>query len=136
MTVFADASALVKRYVHEPGSVEVDAVGPVVASALSLVEVPSALWRKQREGAMEVDDAAVLTDQFLTDVHDPARIVGLVALHDEVLASATGLVARHGLRSGDAIQLACALAGPDLPLLAYDDRLRDAAAREGLRLLP
>jgi hypothetical protein len=59
------------------------------------------------------------------------------ALRDE----ARRLLHRHTLRAADALQLASALVAADgdpagLPFVCLDDRLRDAARREGFPLLP
>lgn len=48
VTVFADSSALVKRYADEPGSDALRALLLLVVSAPAKVEVPAALWRKAR----------------------------------------------------------------------------------------
>ena len=56
MTVFADTSAVVKRYAEESGSEQVRGQGTVVVSALARVEVVAALWRKHRMGELTVED--------------------------------------------------------------------------------
>lgn len=137
MSVFADTSALVKRYVHEPGSSPIAELhAPLVLSELSTVEVPSALWQKHRAGELDPENAAVLVDEFLADANDDQLGWALVHLTPRLLGEAIRLLARHPLRSGDAIQLACAVAADSSTLLAFDRRLREAGAREGLRLLP
>src|SRR5665811_960473 len=65
----------------------------------------------------------------------PAKVSGLEFDH------AASLVATHGLRAYDAVQLACALKmvaidGECDTLAAFDKELRQAAAREGFMLLP
>lgn len=137
MTLFADASAVVKRYADEEGSTAVRSRGDLVISELTLVEVPAALWRKHRAGELAAEDAAVLVQTFRWDV---AQDWAVVRLAPGVLADAALLVARHPLRTGDAIQLAGALAawrvGACDALLAFDRRLRDAAVREGVPVSP
>ena len=69
MTVFADSSAIVKRYADEPGHESVRTIeGPVVISALARVEVVAAVWRKQRMGELSLDDAQVLVGAFEADL--------------------------------------------------------------------
>jgi uncharacterized protein len=144
MTVFADSSALVKRYSTEPGSVEVMAVEVVVASALARVEVPAALWRKVRIGELRAAAAQVLVEEFAADYHgtdaEPPRFV-VIDVAAPVLDHAAVLTGRHGLRACDAVQLASALAVREVDpacreFLAFDVRLCEAAAIEGFRLLP
>ena len=71
MTVFADASAVVKLFVIEASSPEVrGAAGPYVVSALTEVEVASALWRKHREGELTANEARLLVDGLRWDIAD------------------------------------------------------------------
>lgn len=67
--------------------------------------------------------------------------VARVAPTDDVLTRAERLLAGHPLRAADALQLVAALvwAGdrpPGREFVCLDDRLRDAAAREGFVVLP
>lgn len=139
MTVFADSSALVKRYADEPGASEVRAFTLVVVSALARVEVPAALWRKTRGGGLAVEDAAVLVAAFAADCADVEQVV-TVAVRAEVLTDAARLAATRALRAYDAVQLASARAAraadPHVTGFAcYDADLRRAAAAEGFELV-
>ena len=129
-----------KLYADEPGHEAVRALGTVVASALARVEVPSALWRKRRDGGLGASEAALLTRAFAADIAGPAPRIAAVAI-DPVLERAAALAATHGLRSGDAIQLAAALAARDADprcsaFACFDAALRDAAASAGFSLVP
>ncbi len=136
MTVFADSSALVKLYADEDGCADVRRVKLFVVSALARVEVPAAIWRKQRASRLSAGDAAVLTQAFEADWGDPKGPFIAVALTTAVLEAAAGLARSHGLRAYDAVQLAAALAaraadpGVDR-MLCFDAGLSEAAAREG-----
>lgn len=68
MRVFADSSTLVKIYADEEGTVEAQSLELVVVSAVSRVEVPSALWRKCRNGYLSELSADLLTREFLADL--------------------------------------------------------------------
>ncbi len=145
MTVFLDSSALVKLYADEEGSEALrDVVDPVVVSHVARVEVPAALWRKQRIGELDAGDAALLTEAFEADLfgdeEEPPRFAA-VRLGTLVLDDAAGLTAVHGLRAYDAIQLASARVarralGDCDRFAAYDNALRTAAAACGFTLLP
>lgn len=145
MTAFQDASAIVKQYVPEVGSEAVRALDTrIVVSDLSAVEVPSAIWAKQRRGEITLADAGVLVSAFGFDLHggtyQPPRFAS-IALRVEVLDRAAGLVAQYGLRAGDAIQLASALVARESlefcdTFVVFDPRLRNAAAAEGFALVP
>lgn len=146
MTVFADSSAIVKRYADEAGNEQVRALdGPLVVGALARVEVAGALWRKHRMGELAAEDVAVLVGAFEDDWNAPAdggeAPFVAVAATSSVLELAARLVARHGLRAYDAVQLASASAARDaldepITFAAFDHELRDAATREGFTLLP
>lgn len=146
MTVFADASAIVKLFATEPSADLVrDETGPFAVSALTQVEVASALWRKHREGGMTAQDARVLVDSLQWALVDGRFTFGTavaeVAMSGGLLATAARLVARHQLRAGDAIQLASALAVRSVDpsctgFLVFAEHLADAAAAEGFAVVP
>jgi hypothetical protein len=116
----------------------------MVVSQIARVEVPAAIWGKQRAGALTVSEARELTaafeaDWFGSDQASPR--FAAVALTAGVLDEAARLCAVHRLRAYDGVQLACALAAraaePECEVLAaFDDALRSAAASEGFALLP
>lgn len=145
MTVFADSSAVVKLYIEEDGAAELAAMeaATMVVSELARVEVPAAVWRKQRMQIITAAEASVLVAGFEADCRpvtgDPRFVV--IGVTPSILDGAARLCAVHGLRAYDAVQLssACA-AGAVLPecrtFAAFDKDLRAAAAAEGFRVLP
>lgn len=144
MTAFADSSALVKLYADEPGHEPVRALSHLVVSHLARVEVPSAIWRKQRLGELDPGAARLLTAAFEADwsgtEEEPPRF-SVVTATVPVLDGAARLCAVHGLRAYDAVQLASALAVRDAvpecqTFAAFDRQLRAAAAAEGFTLVP
>jgi predicted nucleic acid-binding protein len=148
MTAFEDASAIVTRYVIEPGRGPASHSSVVVVSAVSRVEVTSAIWRKQRIGELSPNQARVLVDAFLADLGSSgqpsptASVTYLpVATGPGVLDTAVALCGIHGLRAYDAIQLASAVRAravdPTITeLLTYDVALHRAAAAEGFAVNP
>jgi len=103
---------------------------------LTDVEIGAALSRRVREG---------LTEDRVERVRDDwgvlARRWRPIASLDAVSSRALRLVRTHPLRAADALQLAAALVAcgerPEaLPFVCLDDRLRDAARREGFAVLP
>jgi hypothetical protein len=142
--VFADTSALVKLYADEPGSELIRTLSTVIVGQLARVEVPSALWRKHRMNELSASDTSILVAAFEADyfgtLDEPGSFL-IIATTAALLDDAAQLVATHGLRAYDSVQLASArAAGHELPeglsFAAYDDALRAAAAREGFRLIP
>jgi predicted nucleic acid-binding protein len=145
LTVFADSSALVKLYVPEAHHAVVrDISEPIVVSALAEVEVPAALWRKQRLGELSAADAGLLCAEFAADVAGedlPAPRFAVVSVGDDVVDAAVEAVSRHPLRADEAVQLASAvvvrrLLGDLIGFVAFDVALRSAAAAEGFGLVP
>ena len=135
---YFDASALVKRYVREAGSLKVRrllSADVPATSRLSAVEITSALTRRARGGAFT--DAE--RDRAITSLERDLSSLLVVELTPNLVTRAQTLLRRWPLRSGDAIQLASCLylkAALDEPIafVAYDARLIDAAVREGLRI--
>jgi predicted nucleic acid-binding protein len=144
VTVFFDASALVKLYVWEPDTDAVPSVDvPAMISELTRVELPSAFWRKHRLGQLSAHVAARLSNEFAADYYGEGGQLrfAVMRISDVTVSTAAGLVARADLRAGDAIQLASAVVarqvGREVTAFAsFDARLRDAAAVEGFTLVP
>ena len=100
------------------------------------VECVSAITRRERDGALDGRSAAEALsrlDALRADWHEvqPASVVRQVA---------TRLLRVHPLRAADSLQLAAALTAsegqpPSLEFVCLDDRLADAAGREGLSLV-
>ena len=144
MTSVADSSALVKLYADEVDHDVVRQEPHFVVSALARVEVPAALWRKVRTGALAAELARALVADFEVDLsgsEDEGPRMFAVSVTAGVLDLAARSTAVHGLRAYAAVQLASALtaraADPTCDRLAAFDRdLRAAAATEGFALLP
>jgi uncharacterized protein len=131
----------VKRYADEEDAERVRGWRVLVVAALSRVEVPAALWRKQRMGELAPEEARLLVADFEADWYgtptEPSTFI-VVDARGPVLDAAARLAAVHGLRAYDAVQLASALAARDADpgcdtVLVYDTALRRASAAEGLR---
>jgi hypothetical protein len=141
---FFDSSALVKRYVHETGSVWVrdttaGASGHLIhLSLLTTAEIASALARRQREGSLSALERDRLFGTFLVDC---ARSYLLLRVEEDIIQRAVSLLRRYPLRTADAIQLATAIElsqtlqeaqlGPAI-VVSADDRILEAAPHEGL----
>ena len=109
---YADSSALVKRHIPEIGSAwiekEFDSASrnTVITAKLTVIEVLSALNRRQRESSISAAEYAKFSSDFLDLAQDDYRIFELT---DAVLLESQRLLETHPLRAGDAIQLASAL---------------------------
>ena len=135
-----DSSALVPLVFEEDRTrtvISIHAADPnQTVWCLTDVEIASALARRIREG-LSADRA----DSIRADIKrysDRWSSVGAVEL---VRGRALRLVHTHPVRAADALQLAAALVACDerpetLSFVCLDDRLRDAARREGFPVLP
>lgn len=100
-------------------------------------EALSALARRRREGVFTRAQAGSVSRRLEL----LSRSWSEVSPSDALRERAERLLAVHALRAADAFQLAAALLwARERPrahdLVALDDRLRDAAASEGFRVLP
>ncbi len=133
-----------KLYADEPGRDAVRKLDLLVISCLARVEVPAAIWRKQRLRQLTEEDATLLTHEFEADYFgtetDAPRFV-ITAIVPVILDAAARLVATRKLRADDGIQLAsaCAVRDADPACDAFacaDAALREAARAEGFALVP
>jgi uncharacterized protein len=137
---FWDASAIVPLLVNEETTRRLQAVAAKDSAMLvwwgSAVECISALARLERDGAL---DPAAMTlalqrlRQLSSGWHeiDPS---------DEIRETAARFLRVHPLRAPDALQLAAAFAAAErrpasLEIVTLDDRLANAARKEGFALL-
>jgi len=126
--------------VKEEGSARVRRLlgaGPAATARLSAVEVASALARRCREGAFPASER----DRALAALERDFSALQVVELSPAIVVVARALLVRHPLRAGDAIQLASALLlqrelEEPVTFAAYDERLKETAAAEGLAVVP
>lgn len=143
-TYYLDSSALSKRYVEETGTTWLRGIlaptagNAIITARITMVELHSALARRQREGSVSVQACLTAVQAFNLHCATEYRFVEL-DLH--VVALARELLDRHPLRTYDAVQLASALRAdralraarlPSLLFLSADERLIAAAAGESL----
>jgi predicted nucleic acid-binding protein len=137
---FWDSSALIPLLVQEPSSDAVRALylgdAEVVVWWSTPVECASAIARLERDAALKAAAAA----ECFQRLDALARGWAEVQPTDEIRDTARRLLRVHPLRAADALQLAAAWVASErrpssLELVTRDDRLRDAAAKEGFVLL-
>lgn len=106
---YLDTSALIKRFVTEPGSRAVDALmtapAPVATAKVAYAEVYSGLTRKRREGYVAEGAYRSACRRFEAEW----RACVQVELTDEILRLARDVIRRHALRAFDAVHIASAL---------------------------
>jgi len=139
MIVYLDASALVKRYIEEPGTPEVEeaiAEAEIVGtSIISRAEVSAALAKAVRAKTLTEKQAESALQVFRNEWSNLVRIRAT----EYLLARADALAFQIGLRGYDAVHLASALLwnegmDEDVTMATFDLKLWEAAVK--LALLP
>jgi len=137
MIAFFDTSALIKRYIVEPGSPMVDTIydeaDSIFVSVVSEIEAHSTFRRPLIEKAITSSDHLVLKEEFGLDF----EFFNVVQLDGPVIESAKTLIYKYQLKTLDSIQLASALslAGEIDAFIVCDERLIRAGKKEGLKII-
>jgi len=138
---FWDSSAILPTCVQEPRSqmlLQLRRDDPdIVVWWATKVESVSAVQRLLRMRQIDAAGRAI----FLDCVEALWPSLDQIAPTEEVRTRAEQLLARHSLRAADALQLGAALVwARDQParhdFVCLDERLREAARREGFTVLP
>lgn len=141
---FLDSSALVKRYVPEPGTAQIRAItvpsagDTILIAHITSAEIVSAAVRRAREGSIPARVARAI--RLLVDRH-ASREYRVIGLTGRVIQRAEDLLELYPLRVYDSMQLASAIesngplvaAGlPPLTFVSADTRLLPIAEAMGL----
>jgi predicted nucleic acid-binding protein len=141
MIVYLDASALVKRYIEEDGTTEVNALineaDYNVTNLISRVEVSAAIMRASKMDILDQEDALVAVRRFRSEWESLQRLPVTEATVEE----ADNLVGLYDLRGYDAVHLAAAIIwqeaiGESIQFATFDRKLRDAAHQVELKTWP
>jgi predicted nucleic acid-binding protein len=139
--VYADSSALAKRYISEPGTLEVEALlreAEVVGTSLiTRAEVSAAVARLVRTGNLERQKGEAVLNAFRNHWVELTAI----QLTEALVAEADNLAWEQGLRGYDAVHLASAISWQrgldrDVALATFDIDLWRAGNRAGLAVWP
>ena len=134
---YFDTSAVVKRYIDEPGRRQVLQLmrrHSGVISAVLPIELRSALRRRVSEGSLDKERVPEILKRFEGD----RAFWTLVGVSSDVLAAAEVLVVAHPLRALDAIHIASAqlfaarITAPKPIFVSADARQTTAAAAVGM----
>jgi len=137
---YFDTSALAKRYIRERGSARVGSLlrrHDVLSSAITPVEILSALWRRKRSGDLSEEDFSALSSRVQSDRlrWELVEVSGTVLSRAEEIVQGTVPV-----RSLDAVHVASVLAfqvasSIQISFVTGDARQRDAATHLGLEVI-
>jgi hypothetical protein len=137
---FWDASAIVPLLIQEPQREAMltllDQDDVMLVWWGTPVECTSAIARRERDGSLTAPQAAASLERlrYLKDRwHEVLPSAGLRTVAERLLRV-------HPLRAADSLQLAAAIVAAErepetLDLVSLDERLADAASREGFRAL-
>lgn len=141
MILYLDTSALVKRYVMEAGSKEVNALieqaETVGSTVLARVEMASALAKSVHMNWVDAQDADNAWQDFLAHWQSFARL----SVTPVLVERASRLAWEHGLRGYDATHFAAALLWQEtleipITLATYDRELWLAAKKATVVVWP
>lgn len=132
MSLYADSSALLKRYVAEPDS---DAADALLRSDPSLLTARHTIVEVRRNLARMIAgrSLAAARAQFARDLD----LISIVELDEATCERAAAVAEVTGVRTLDALHLAAVqrAGGPAVPFLTFDVRQAQAARALGLTVL-
>jgi predicted nucleic acid-binding protein len=132
VSLYVDASALLKRYVDEPDS---EAAESLLRSDSSLLTARHTLVEVRRNLTRLLDerDAVAARSAFMQD----SDVLSIVELDAATCESAAAIAEVTGARTLDALHLAAAqrVGGAAVPFLTFDVRQAQAARSLGLTVI-
>jgi uncharacterized protein len=135
VTLFADSSALAKRYIADQKSEEFDQVlqraTGLTVSVLCIPEIISALCGRRRERLLTAVQYSTAKSALEADLADAA----IIQITDEVTLKSIRLLETNPLRSSDAVQIASALIWRADIFVSADARQCAAAKASGLEIV-
>jgi predicted nucleic acid-binding protein len=141
MILYLDTSALVKRYLVEAGTPEVEQwisqARPASTCLLTRAEMAAAVCKAIRMNWIEAGQGQFALQRFRLEWEMFARL----PVYEATVQRADVLACQHDMRGYDAVHLACALLyqeglGESVHLATFDRQLWRAAQAEGLAVLP
>ncbi len=135
MIYFFDSSALVKRYINEPGREKVNlligSASLVAVSRLAYPEILSALTRRRSTLNLTDKEFVILIEAFKTDWEQLA----IFDMDNETMQYVDGVISQHHLRGADSIHLSTAIwlkkhINAEITFVTSDRELLSAARKE------
>jgi len=139
--LYLESSALVKRYIQEKASEDVnawiDTAEMVVTGLITRVEVAAAIARAGRMKLISPDETLAALRQFRSEWESFQRL----PINENTVIRGSDLAIEHNLRGYDATHLACALIwqetlGMPVTLASFDSQLIEAARNVNMASLP
>jgi predicted nucleic acid-binding protein len=135
VNLFADSSALAKRYIADEKSDDFDELlertANLAVSVLCLPEIISALCRRRRERFVTAAQYTAAKNALDRDLGDAA----IIQITDDVLVGSIRLLESSPLRASDAIQISSAVVWRADVFVSADARQCQAAKAAGLEVV-
>ena len=129
MRVFFDPSALVKRYIEEKGSDQVESfflqADSIVVSGICMPEIISAFARRRRESILNT----VQYNQCKKSLVEDFTVFQICQLSDAVIKASISILEHSEIRAMDALHVACAIESK-VALFVSSDKRQILAAKK------
>lgn len=130
MILFADTSALVKRYIDETGSDSIDDLlaraDVLIVSSVTRIEHSSALARRLKDKSLDKKSYEIALTEFNNDF----KFIEVIPFNADVETSALNFIKKHGMKTLDAIQLSSAILSKANVFVTSDKKLYEIALKE------
>jgi len=137
MNLYFDTSALIKKYIFEAGSEQVDELmnkaDRVFVSEITEIESYSTFKRLSVEKAINENEYDILKNEFEFD----NQYFDHVGFDENIINTAKSLIEKYQLKTLDSIQLGSALILKEEIdyFVACDEKLIASGKKEGLRII-
>lgn len=133
---YFDSSALVKRYVEEKGSNDIDGfwarASRVFTASLSYAEIYSAFYRLFRDGSVSKKNLSILIGEFETDW----KSLVIIEFGEDIRRKVPQVIAKSVLRGADLVHMACMVYVRErqipIEMVTFDLRMRHCADDIGI----
>ncbi len=130
MKLFVDTSSLVKRYIEEPGSSEIDNcfinADEIFVSSVTHIELTAALTRRYSDKSIDKQSYNKALKEFEAEL----VYFKIIPFSDTFENSAVQIIKKHTMKTLDAIQLSSALASKADQFITSDKRLFNIAKKK------
>ena len=130
MKAFIDTSALLKKYIEEKGSLELNEflskISEITVSPVYLIEAYSVFERRLKEKILGESQAFWLKDEVKKDYNFFNKVI----FNENLMNKALYLTEKYHLKTLDSVQLASGCLADSEVFLTSDKRLFDIAKRE------
>ncbi len=140
--VYLDSSAVIKRYIKEPGSTYIrnlyreiySGEKKIAYSIWNLGEVLGVFDRARRIGRIGDEDYKLVRTRFIHETNRTFKlgILHIIPVNVNILTSSWKLIEKYGIYQADAIQITSAKESKATLFVTGDKRLFNIASEEGL----